>query len=104
MSCDPAHPEQVSRQGAGHVNDTSRRKFLAAAGAGAAAGTVGLAAPAAAAATRKANAVDEPVVAFVEDPRSAVVTLMFGGDEVVVEDRDLVVRILNAAGHETGRA
>ena len=86
------------------MNDTSRRKFLAAAGAGAAAGTVGLAVPASAAAVRTASAPDEPVVAFVEDPRSSVVTLMFGEQEVVVDDRDLVVRILNAAGHKTGRS
>ena len=74
------------------MNDTSRRKFLAAAGAGAAVGTVGLAVP--------ASAADEPVVAFVEDPQSGVVTLMFGDQEVVVDDRDLVVRILNAAGRD----
>jgi anaerobic selenocysteine-containing dehydrogenase len=85
------------------MSDTSRRKFLAAAGAGAAAGTVGIAVPASAAAVRKVNAADEPVVAFVENPDSGVVTLMFGDDEVVVEDRDLVVRILNAAGRKTGR-
>jgi len=80
------------------VNDTSRRKFLAAAGAGAAAGTVGIAIPASAAAARKGNAADEPVVAFIENPDSGVVTLMFGEREVVVDDRDLVIRILNAAG------
>jgi 3-hydroxyisobutyrate dehydrogenase-like beta-hydroxyacid dehydrogenase len=84
------------------VNDTSRRKFLAAAGAGAAAGTVGIAVPASAAATRKAHAADQPVVAFVENPHAGAVTLMFGDDEVVVEDRDLVIRILNAAGRKTG--
>lgn len=80
------------------MNDTSRRKFLAVAGAGAAAGTVGIAVPASAAALKTSAAADEPVVAFVEDPASGVVTLMFGENEVVVDDRDLVVRILNAAG------
>jgi hypothetical protein len=80
------------------VNDTSRRKFLAAAGAGVAVGTVGIAVPASAAAARKASAVDEPVVAFVEDPHAGAVTLMFGDLVVVVDDRDLVLRILNAAG------
>ena len=84
------------------MNDTSRRKFLAAAGAGAAAGTVGLAVPASAAAVRQANAVAEPVVVLIEDPASGVATMMFGEQEVVVDDRDLVVRILNAAGHKTG--
>lgn len=86
------------------MNETSRRKFLAAAGAGAAAGTVGIAVPAAASAARRATAADQPVVAFVEDPDAAVITLMFGDDEVVVEDRDLVVRILNAAGSKSGRS
>jgi hypothetical protein len=86
------------------MNDTSRRKFLAVAGAGAAAGAAGVAVPAAAAAaTRRPNAADQPVVAFVENPRAGVVTLMFGDREVVVEDRDLVVRILNAAGTKGGR-
>lgn len=85
------------------MNDTSRRKFLAAAGAGAAAGTVGIDVPASAAAARKANAADEPVVAFVEDPSSGTVTLIRGDDEVVVHDPDLAVRILNAAGRPDGR-
>ena len=81
------------------MNDTSRRKFLAVAGAGAAASAAGIAVPAAAGAvTRKANAATEPVVAFVENPLSGVVTLMLDGREVVVEDHDLVARILNAAG------
>ena len=37
-----------------------------------------------------------------ENPHGRAITLMFGDDEVVVEDRDLVIRILNAAGHKTG--
>lgn len=80
------------------MNDTSRRKFLAAAGVGAAVGTVGLAGAATAKTAREASAADEPVVAFIENPDSGVVTLMFGEREVVVDDRELVVRILNAAG------
>ena len=84
------------------MSETSRRKFLAAAGAGAAAGTVGIAVPASAAAARKANAADQPVVAFIENPDSGVIALMFGDDEVLVDDRDLVIRILNAAGTKTG--
>ena len=83
------------------MNDTSRRKFLAV-GRGRAAAAVprGIAVPAAAGAVtaRRPNAATEPVVAFVENPRSGVVTLMLGDREVVVEDRDLVARILNAAG------
>ena len=85
------------------MNDTSRRKFLAAAGAGAAAGTVVAvsgSASAAATARRNKNAATEPVVAYVEDPRSGVLRLMVGEREVIVEDHDLVTRILNHAGGE----
>ncbi len=85
------------------MNDTSRRKFLAATGAGVAAGAVGIGGPAAAAAvTRSSRAATEPVVAYVENPHSGVISLMLGDREVVVEDHDLVARILNAAGQKTG--
>ncbi len=80
--------------------ETDRRKFLAVAGGGAAAGVVGIAVPASAAATRDANSAQETVVAYVEDHRSSKVRLMLGEREVVVHDRDLVTRILNAAGGE----
>jgi anaerobic selenocysteine-containing dehydrogenase len=80
------------------MSDISRRKILSAAGAGATVGTVGLALPAAAAATKKSTAVNEPLVAVVDDPTSSTISLMFGDDEVVVQDRDLVIRLLNAAG------
>jgi hypothetical protein len=84
------------------MSDTSRRKFLAAAGIGAV-GTVGLtgesamAAPAAEA-TRKQGSAKEPVVAYVEHHFSDRVHLMVGEREIVVHDRDLATRILNAAG------
>ncbi len=86
------------------MSDTSRRKFLAAAGVGAA-GTVGLtgisvgaaeAAPAEAA--RKSDSAKQPVVAYVEHHFSDRVHLMVGEREIVVHDRDLATRILNAAG------
>jgi hypothetical protein len=87
------------------MSDTSRRKFLAAAGVGAA-GTVGLtgigagaadaAAPAEAA--RTSDSAKQPVVAFVEHHFSDRVHLMIGEREIVVHDRDLATRILNAAG------
>ena len=82
------------------MGDTSRRKFLAAAGAGTAAtAVVGLSGGAADAATRRgSNAATEPVVAYVEDPKAGVLHLMVGDREVIVEDHDLVARILNAAG------
>lgn len=83
------------------MSDTSRRKFLAVAGAGAAAGTVGLTGVASAASgeTRQtSNSAKETVVAYVKDHRSSKLRLMVGEREVIVHDRDLVNRILNAAG------
>ncbi len=84
------------------MSDTSRRNFLAVAGAGAAAaGTVvvtGGAARAAAEARLNPDSAQETVVAYVQDHRSSVVRLMVGEREVVVDDRDLATRILNAAG------
>ena len=81
------------------MSDTSRRKFLAVAGAGAAASTVGLTGVAQAAeARRKPNSAQDAVVAYVKDHRSSELRLMVGEREVVVNDRDLVTRILNAAG------
>ena len=86
------------------MSDTNRRKFLAAAGVGAA-GTVGLTGLAGSAeaaapseATRKADSAKQPVVAYVEHHFSDRVHLMVGEREVVVHDRDLATRILNAAG------
>ena len=81
------------------MSDTSRRKFLAVTGAGAAAGTVALTAgKASAAATRSPDSARESVVAYVRNHRSGEVRLMVGEREVVVHDKDLATRILNAAG------
>jgi hypothetical protein len=85
------------------MSETNRRKFLAAAGAGAAAGVVGVTAGPAFAgsgAVRSDKAAKETVVAYVEDHHGSAVTLLVGEREVVVHDRDLVTRILNAAGGE----
>jgi anaerobic selenocysteine-containing dehydrogenase len=87
------------------MSDTSRRKFLAAAGIGAA-GTAGLmgstaggaATPAPAETARTSTSAREPVVAYVERHYSDRVHLMVGEREIVVHDRDLASRILNAAG------
>jgi hypothetical protein len=87
------------------MSDTSRRKFLAAAGIGAA-GTAGMvsglmgesATAATAPATRNHDSAKQPVVAFVEHHYSDRVHLMVGEREIVVHDRDLAARILNAAG------
>ncbi len=87
-----------------HMSDTetSRRKFLAAAGIGAAgtAGLVGLTGEAASAAPadRNGKSAREPVVAYVEHHFSDRVHLMVGEREIVVHHRDLATRILNAAG------
>ena len=82
------------------MTDTSRRKLIAAAGAGAAAGAVALTPGAAfARETRvRESSARESVVALVEDHRSDTVRLLVGEREVVVRDRDLVARLLNAAG------
>lgn len=80
------------------MSDTSRRKFLAATGAGAVAGTVAVTGTAHAAATRGPGSAQEPVVAYVQDHRLAEVRLLVGEREIVIQDRDLVTRILNAAG------
>jgi len=83
------------------MSDTSRRKFLAAAGIGAA-GTVGLtgmrASAAPATATRNHDSARESVVVYVQHHFSDRVHLLVGEREIVVHDRDLATRILNAAG------
>ena len=83
------------------MNDTSRRKFLAAAaaGAGAVAGTAVMPIAGAGATTPRGRA-QEPVVAWIEDPNRDELVLMAGEREVVVRDRDLVSRILLATGAE----
>ena len=78
------------------MSETSRRKFLAASGAGVA-GSVAIGGTAHAATPRHDRA-QESVVAYVPDHDSAEVRLLVGEREVVLQDRDLVTRILNAAG------
>ena len=80
------------------MSETNRRKFLAVTGVGAAASVVGLTGGSASAATRHPNSAKESVVAYVADHRSSEVHLLVGEREVVVQDRDLSTRILNAAG------
>jgi hypothetical protein len=82
------------------MTETSRRKLIVAAGAGAAVGSVALTGGRASAAgvPRRPGSATEPVVAFVRHYKSSELRLMVGEREVVVHDRDLVNRILNAAG------
>ncbi|MGZ4505496.1 MAG: hypothetical protein ACXVW3_16510 [Nocardioidaceae bacterium] len=83
------------------MSETSRRKFLAVAGAGAAAGAAGVTSGGAAfvgETQQRRGSARETVVAYVKDHRSSELRLMVGEREVVVHDRDLVNRILNAAG------
>ncbi|CAN5258751.1 hypothetical protein BH18ACT9_BH18ACT9_16320 [soil metagenome] len=83
------------------MTEPSRRRFIGVAGAGAAAAGATVLVPTAAAAAQtrlKANGATEPVVAWVSDTDSDELTLMVGEREVRVRDRDLVNRILNAAG------
>jgi hypothetical protein len=85
------------------MSETSRRKLLAAGGAGVAASAVAMTvSPAEASeageARRTSSSARESVVAYVQDHRSSEVRLMVGEREVVVHDRDLATRILNAAG------
>jgi hypothetical protein len=82
------------------TSNTSRRKLLAVGGASVAAGTIGLTTGRAQAseARRTPSSARESVVAYVPDHRSDEVRVMVGEHEVVVHDRDLATRILNAAG------
>lgn len=82
------------------MSDTSRRGFIAAGGVGAAAvAAVGAGAFTASASARpSADRAQERVVALVDDHAGDTVTLLVGEREVVVKDRDLVTRLLNAAG------
>ena len=68
------------------------------AGAGAAAGTVGITAGSAAAAVPGGTSSREPVVVYIEEPSTGRLTVMNGDREVEVVDRDLVARIIKAGG------
>jgi len=82
------------------MSDTSRRRFIGVAGAGAAAAGATALVPgvASAAETRLHDGSATSTVVALVDPDSDAITLMVGEREVVVHDRDLVHRLLNAAG------
>ncbi|MDQ2836637.1 MAG: hypothetical protein M3Y42_03255 [Actinomycetota bacterium] len=86
------------------MSDSTRRNFLIATGAGAAAVGVAAAVPGMAAAqTPKAtplrNPKDaQPLVAHISDPSSGTLSLFLAEHEVIVHDPDLVARLTRAAG------
>lgn len=84
------------------MSDTSRRIFLAAAGSSAAAAAAVAAAPGALAAPHAsrpdaAKPDGQPLVAYIDDVTTGRVAILFGEDEVVVQDADLVRRLTQAA-------
>ncbi|GAA2737571.1 hypothetical protein GCM10009867_25260 [Pedococcus aerophilus] len=87
------------------MSDATRRTFLAAAGTGAAAAAAAVAAapgasaaPATTTAAGSAAPTGPRLVAYVDDPKSGRLTVMYGEDEVTVQDADLVRRLTRAAG------
>ncbi len=88
------------------MTDPTRRNFLIASGAGAAAAGVVAAVPGAARAQTPAAAPTAlphdatALVAHVADPDTGTVTLFVGEREVLVHDRELVARLARAASKE----
>lgn len=82
------------------MNESTRRGFLGMAGAGAAAIGAAAFAPVALGKDegRRSITSAQPLVAHVTDPRRGQLSLMVGEREVVVQDRDLVARLIDAAG------
>ncbi|WP_392541944.1 twin-arginine translocation signal domain-containing protein [Oryzobacter telluris] len=84
---------------------TTRRGFLAAAGSGTAVAVVATAGGASASPRSSEEALEAldgaVLVAYIDDPRSGVLSLMVGEDEVEIHDPALVRRLVKASG---GRA
>lgn len=80
------------------MSETSRRNFMAAAGIGVAAASAVTLSASAAEAKPSVKGAKEPVIAMIDDHKAGVVHLLVGDREVVVHDKDLATRILNAAG------
>lgn len=82
--------------------DATRRGFLAAAGTGTAIAVVATASGASAAPRTNEEAIEAlngaTLVAFIDDPRSGVLSLMVGEDEVEIHDAALVNRLVKASG------
>lgn len=82
--------------------EATRRGFLAAAGTGTAIAVVATAGRADAAPRSNEEAIEAldgaVLIAFIDDPRSGVVSLMVGEDEVEIHDPALVRRLVKATG------
>jgi hypothetical protein len=82
--------------------EATRRGFLAAAGTGTAIAVVATAGRADAAPRSNEEALEAldgaVLIAFIDDPRSGVVSLMVGEDEVQIHDPALVRRLVKATG------
>jgi hypothetical protein len=82
------------------MTESTRRRFLAAAGLGTAAGvaavTVGPGSAAAAEDDTLPAGARGPMAAYIHDVRKGEVALMIEGREVVIKDRRLVARLANA--------
>lgn len=80
----------------------TRRGFLAAAGTGTAIAVVATAGRADAAPRSNEEAIEAldgaVLIAFIDDPRSGVLSLMVGEDEVEIHDPALVRRLIKATG------
>lgn len=87
------------------MSDHTRRRFLALAGAGAAAVSIAAAEPADAKTAQPGQATQPkapagasgPLVAYVSDVKSGAVSVMVGDREVVVNDHELVARLAHVA-------
>ncbi|HZC70546.1 MAG TPA: hypothetical protein VE442_07630 [Jatrophihabitans sp.] len=82
------------------MTDSTRRRFLAAAGLGTAAGvaavTVGAGTAAAAEDDTLPADANGPMAAYIHDVRKGEVAIMIEGREVVIKDRRLVARLATA--------
>jgi len=87
------------------MSESTRRSFLIASGAGAAAVGMAAATPGPAAAQTPAPATlphdATDLVAHIADPGSGTLTLLVGEREVVVHDADLVARLARHAHRES---
>lgn len=96
-------PAVAARRKEKPMSDATRRTFLAAAGTSAAAAAAVAAAPAAVAGAASSTPDPDPghigdrLVAYVEDARSGRLSVMYGENEVTINDADLVRHLARVA-------